>query len=66
MRTSVTLQILLFAAGAAALAQSPGTFTPAVNPAYPDIGGGDQAIRRGPAVRPTKSQAETPAPQSCY
>ncbi len=28
MRTSVTLQILLFAAGAAALAQSPGTFTP--------------------------------------
>jgi hypothetical protein len=40
MRTSVTLQVLLFAAGAAALAQSPGTFTPAVNPAYPDIGGG--------------------------
>ena len=28
MRTSVTLQVLLFAAGAAALAQSPGTFTP--------------------------------------
>jgi len=28
MRTSVTLQILLFAAGAGALAQSPGTFTP--------------------------------------
>jgi hypothetical protein len=27
MRTSVTLQVLLFAAGAAALAQSPGTFT---------------------------------------
>ena len=26
MRTSVTLQVLLFAAGAAALAQSPGTF----------------------------------------
>ncbi len=40
MRTSVTLQVLLFAAGAAVLAQSPGTFTPAVNPAYPDIGGG--------------------------
>ena len=39
MRTSVTLQVLFFAAGAAALAQSPGTFTPAVNPAYPDIGG---------------------------
>jgi uncharacterized protein (TIGR03437 family) len=28
MRTSVTLQVLLFAAGVAALAQSPGTFTP--------------------------------------
>jgi len=27
MKTSVTLQVLLFAAGAAALAQSPGTFT---------------------------------------
>jgi hypothetical protein len=40
MRTSVTLQVLFFAAGAAVLAQSPGTFTPAANPAYPDIGGG--------------------------
>jgi hypothetical protein len=39
MRTSVTLQVLLFAAGATALAQSSGTFTPAVNPAYPDLGG---------------------------
>src|ERR1700734_3230242 len=28
MRTSVTLQVLLFAAGAIALAQSPGTFGP--------------------------------------
>src|SRR5580704_14703973 len=39
MRTSVTLQVLLFAAGATALAQSSGIFTPAVNPAYPDLGG---------------------------
>ena len=39
MRINLSLQVLVFAAGAAALAQSPGTFTPAVNPAYPDIGG---------------------------
>jgi hypothetical protein len=36
MRSSVTLQVLLFAAGTAALAQSPGTFTTAGNLTAPE------------------------------
>jgi hypothetical protein len=35
MRTSLTLQVLLFAGGAAALAQSPGTFTATGNMTAP-------------------------------